>query len=65
MIYKYALIQITVAIISSANLSYSLFITFTFTYLQIYYTHKIEIEGKVHLSVSFLIVFLSQKQINA
>jgi hypothetical protein len=65
MIYKYALKQITVAIILSANLSNSLLIMFKFSYLEIYYTNKIQIEEKVHFSCSFLIVSLFQEQINA
>jgi len=45
--------MITTAIILSAYLSNYLRETFTVSYLQTYYTHKILIEGKVHLIFSF------------
>ena len=57
MIYKYALNQITLAIISSANLSDSLFITFTFYYLQLYYTKKFHrIQSALGLLISYCVL---------
>ena len=57
MIYKYALNQITVAIISSANLSDSLFITFTFYYLQVYYTQNLDrVESALELLIYYFVL---------